>query len=74
MNINTVEVGDLAVDAYIAKRTLEGCTCIKATEYQDRYLGFDVQVIKPDGSIEYVDVKNRSHNICGRLMFETGRF
>lgn len=74
MNENTVEVGDLAVELYITKRQDEGCMCRKATEYEDMYLGFDVVVVKTDESVEYVDVKNRSHNICGILVLDTARF
>ena len=74
MNQNTIEAGGIAVDFYIAKRITEGCTCRKATKREDMFLGFDVVVVKPDGIVELVDVKNRSHNICCRLMLDSWKF
>jgi len=74
MNENTVEIGNTAMESLIAKCEREGVPWRFATPYEDMYLGFDMVLLPENENSMYVDVKNRSHNICGRLSFKTWRF
>lgn len=74
MNLATIEIGDAAVEIFITWCANRSWKCRKASEFEDKMYGYDVVVTMENGIEIFVDVKNRSHNICGRLVFETGKF
>lgn len=73
MNENSVIAGNKGVQIFLKYCELLNWKAELASELEDQTYGFDVKVYTGTHTL-YVDVKNYSHNICGKLMFDPMRF